>query len=582
MENDMSGQCHKGLAYRRENAKRRQYERNGELFVSKMLRLMPALILSSLSTLLLSSVDGIFSGRINGSSALAAISLMTPFNVIMAAVTAFITGGILVVLPGHIADAEKTGKIYAASARLVLVAALAVLLLQVPIGWLVVKPMGLNRAEELLFWQYAIGIFLSKPVDIASTVCSFILIANGKNNRILQLSLIEGICNTVLDFLFIVVLKLGVFGAGLGTLFSILTRFGFSIRYLRKETSVFPLRKCECRKEMKEIVSAGFPSATTRLANMITGYVLTWMVADTMGVDGLAVKSVLAFVGSLESMLLLALGQSVGPLLGLLKGGGDVKGMNQAVKSAFRVSLIPFALLTVLCILLHSLIFRLYGFDEIPAIGFTAMVVFTLPFVTDAINTLLNQFFIFSDKEKAVAGRVLMSNAILPVVFAFVFRYTLGGAFIWACYFMGSFLVAATGVVSYRKIVRDKTGEENRSLCVSFTSEDAMAMTDYVREFIGEETNTSLANKTVLVTEELTAYLDRLRQNGPVKVDLHMTWKPGEVDMALLTDGKAVHELESEELSGAYTNYDIVKMVAEELQYKYVYTLNYIKVKITA
>lgn len=149
-----------------------KYRMSGKISLSKMIEFLPATLLTSFSSLLLQSVDGIVVGNFVSEEALSSVSIFSPVSFIAGIVSVLVANGIstcLSVAAGE-NDREKIGRIKAASRVLTVAAAIALVVLQLSGTLLIISTYGLPENMRRMVWQYAIGMILSGPFGFISTV----------------------------------------------------------------------------------------------------------------------------------------------------------------------------------------------------------------------------------------------------------------------------------------------------------------------------------------------------------------------------------------------------------------------------
>ena len=75
-----------------------KYRRTGNLTGRKLAEYIPAMLMTNLSALLFTSVDGIVAGNLVGADALSSINIFFPVSVVVGAISALIASGISISL----------------------------------------------------------------------------------------------------------------------------------------------------------------------------------------------------------------------------------------------------------------------------------------------------------------------------------------------------------------------------------------------------------------------------------------------------------------------------------------------------
>ena len=179
-----------------------KFKRKNSLIRMKYLEYVPVLFITNLASLLLITIDGIFVGNYIGSTALAAVDMFTPIEVLLSAYIALIAHGIADNFADALVGNDSMKKIYIAKAIkfVILFSIIILLIIQVPIAYTILK--SYNSTPELysMAKAYTIAMLISMPFQLISNIgaCQFQEI--GKVNVLMHISIIEGIINIILNF----------------------------------------------------------------------------------------------------------------------------------------------------------------------------------------------------------------------------------------------------------------------------------------------------------------------------------------------------------------------------------------------
>ena len=284
-------------------------------------------------------VDGLFVVRLIGTDALSAVNITFPIILMSIALGMMFSSG------GSALVARRLGQKREREARrnfsLIAVSAFVCGAVLAVLGLTFLKPLlyflGTNDALFDLCHEYAYTMFLFMPVTIFNCVFFMFYIARGKAALGMAITASAGLINVILDYVFIAVLDMGLFGAALATgigysasgLFGLLY-FAFNRRgslYLEKpKWSRFVLFKA-CFNGASEMVSNVSVCIVTVLLNNI--------VMRLAGSDGVAAITVVLYMQT--SLMSVCFGYSMGisPLISYNYG----KRETARLKRTFSISL---------------------------------------------------------------------------------------------------------------------------------------------------------------------------------------------------------------------------------------------------
>lgn len=284
-------------------------------------------------------VDGLFVVRLIGTDALSAVNITFPIILMSIALGMMFSSG------GSALVARRLGQKREREARrnfsLIAVSAFVCGAVLAVLGLTFLKPLlyflGTNDALFDLCYEYAHTALLFMPITIFSCVFFMFYIARGKAALGMAITASAGLINVILDYVFIAVLDMGLFGAALATGigYSVsglmgLLYFAFNRRgslYLEKpKWNWFVLSKA-CTNGASEMVSNVSVCIVTVLLNNI--------VMRLAGSDGVAAITVVLYMQT--SLMSVCFGYSMGisPLISYNYG----KRETARLKRTFSISL---------------------------------------------------------------------------------------------------------------------------------------------------------------------------------------------------------------------------------------------------
>lgn len=283
-------------------------------------------------------VDTIFVARFIHTDALSAINIVCPaVNVTVGLGTMLATGGNAII-------SRKLGEGRSREARedftlLVLSGGgIGFLLLLAGAIWTEEILYALGASERLFPYcrDYFAVLLLFFPANLLQTLFSNLFVTAGKPGLGFGLSALAGVANIVLDYVFIELCHLGIWGAALGTGIGylipsaaglvIFARNGGSLSFARPKIKWGVLWE-SCTNGSSEMVS--------QLASAITTFLFNAAMMDLMGEDGVAAITILIYAQFLLSTLYIGFSIGVAPVIGFLYGNGD----SVRQKKVFRISL---------------------------------------------------------------------------------------------------------------------------------------------------------------------------------------------------------------------------------------------------
>ncbi|MCI8549810.1 MAG: MATE family efflux transporter [Lachnospiraceae bacterium] len=268
-------------------------------------------------------VDTIFVAQFVNTDALSAINIVCPVvNITVGLGTMIATGGNAIV--SRKMGAGKNNEAREDFTLLVITAAVVGLIILITgIIWIdhIVYALG---SGSLLFpycKDYLRVLFLFIPANMVQTVLANLFVTAGKPGLGFGLSLLSGLANIILDYVFIVICRLGICGAALGTGFGYLIPAVFgTVFFLRHEGSLSFTRPRWKWKVLKEACLNGSSEMVGQLAGAVTTFLFNASMMDLLGEDGVAAITIMIYSQFLLNTLYIGFSMGVAPIVGFNHG----------------------------------------------------------------------------------------------------------------------------------------------------------------------------------------------------------------------------------------------------------------------
>ncbi len=377
--------------------------------MKRLIRFALPFLGSALIQQLYSTTDLIFAGWYLGKDGVAAIGGTS----ILATVIIGIFTGLSVGISTHVARLYGEGNFdkikRAVGAALVLIAILAVPFLLFFEGFADVLLQFMHIPDDI--FESALTYLRIYSLSVVSitmyNVITGILRAMGDSFRPMLAQLVGGITNVVMNYLLIVQLKMGVFGAGLTTFISqsiaaLLTFVFFAL--VAKKKGIGGIHPCISLWDTMEILKVGIPSAVQASIITLSNFFVQSDV-NTLGVVSIAAFAAYYKVENFIYYPIMAVGQANAVIAAQDYGSGDHKRMFNGVKRSMIFGLVLTLTLAVILIIMRRYLFMLFGKnEEVIALGMK-MVCISFPF-----------YFLYLVME-VLAGTIRSTgDALLPMV----------------------------------------------------------------------------------------------------------------------------------------------------------------------
>lgn len=566
----------------------KKYRMSGKISMSKMIEYLPATLLTSFSSLLLQSVDGIVVGNFVSEEALSSVSIFSPVSFIAGIVSVLVANGIstcLSVAAGE-NDRAKIGRIKAASRVLTVAAAIALVVLQLSGTLLIISTYGLPENMRRMVWQYAIGMILSGPFGFISTVGVYQLQVIGKMKLLARLAVMEGGLNLVLDVVFTKYLGMGTAGVGFGTAGATIIRCVVTMVVVMKSTDLF--KTGEIKPEisaMKEILRTGLPNAANVAMQTLQSYLMIMILIKGFGPDAGVVLAVCNFCNSLYGVLSAGVTGSMRPLVGLMTGAEDVVGLKLLIRQGMAVMELLVTLLAGAIVIAPQVFYRIYNVNVIPNGGMTALRIYAIYFFVSGVNEILRLFMV-NQKDTGFASAMPVVRTVVRLSSAWFFGMVLSAPFIWLAYPLGEGMECLLNAARYRRLTRMEAGEGDdvRILYLSVKPSEAVEVSRMLRSFADDEGYPKrISYRISLAMEEMVAYAKKVHEGAEVETQIVVRLAMDRGVFVVIDNGmKIVLDDDSENVKLVTDNYNLLSKLANSMEHQYLLSMNLTKLEFLA
>ncbi len=559
----------------------KKYPLKSDLTGNKLLRYLPTLIATNLSTMLLVTVDSLVAGNMVGANALASISFFNPILSVIGAFTPIVSMGASTVLSIRMGDTDTDGLNRAKDAikKLTIVYAIVVSLIQIPIVYFMIRSYGLTGEVLSYTTSYAIGVMLATPFSIINAVGVYQFQALGKMKILMSMAVLEGGCNLLFDIIFVGPLNMGVAGTGYGTLCANIIRCTVTVVYLLKKSNMYNTGGIKATlQDYKAIVIKGIPEAAYLGVLAIQNYIIMRIIVGYFGEEGGVIKGVTAFAFSVANVMLTSVQGAARPMVGLLNGVDDKKGVRGLLLQSVMLNILLPGIIVVVVLIWPELFYSLQGVKEIPVGGELSVRLYALSFVFTGINALFRMYFTAREYHRFSTVLTIVGNILVPI-FAYLIGLFLNAPFIWLSYSIAQIIILIVNVIRYGAVYRtDKESDTFiHRIYLSVKPEEAVDASKMIHEYVKEKNYSERdANRASLCMEEMVVYSEKASDDKELRNQIMFCFSDKETRFVMLDDGECImfdNDTEKQEL--VTDNYGLIKRLADNVSYSYVLDMNH-------
>lgn len=380
----------------------------------RLLRFILPSVVMMIFTSIYGVVDGIFVSNFAGKTPFAAINLIMPYLMVFGTLGFMIgTGGTaLVSMTLGMGDRKKANALFSMLTYVSIVG--GVILTVLSLIFLRPAAILLGATGQMLedAVTYGVIVQLALTAYVLQYAYQSFCIAAERPNLSLTMTVASGVCNIVLDALFVAVLQWGLVGAAWATAIAQYLGAVIPIVYFaRPNSSALRLGKCRFDgKALLRTVTNGASELMSNVSMSLVGMLYNLQLLHYAGEDGIAAYGVIMYVNFIFISVFIGFVIGSAPIFGYNHGADN----REELRSMFRKSLVLIGLLAVLMtggglLLARPLSAVFVGYDpgllEMTARGF---VIYTLSYLLCGFNIFGSSLF------------TALNNGLVSAVISFI------------------------------------------------------------------------------------------------------------------------------------------------------------------
>ena len=190
-------------------------------------------------------------------------------------------------------------------------------------------------------------------ISVVQVLFQVFFVTAGKPKLGLILNVASGISNIVFDYVFIVLMDMGIKGAGWGTVTSFLIGGIPPLIYFMKPRSVLYFVKPEWNTQvLLHSMSNGVSELITNISSGVTTYLFNKVMMQMMGQDGVAAITIILYAKFLFASAYMGFSNGVAPVFSYQYGKRNHVQLKRLFKMSMGIILVSSAVISVLSFLL--------------------------------------------------------------------------------------------------------------------------------------------------------------------------------------------------------------------------------------
>lgn len=544
-------------------------------------------------------IDSLMVGNFISADAMTGVGVCMPLEQMLSAVAVMLSvgaGGMIAVAAGA-RKRDEADRIFSAVLILNVLAGVLFLALLLPFTPRMAQFLAGEESITPLTWQYLRIMVWRTPFMMTLYALGVLVRTDGMAKLASQGILLSQIVNIGLDLLFIGALGMGMAGAAIATVASDVAGLGcIALRYFKSKSRTLRLVRFGDPRAFwalaRTLAASGVPAATAIGLVSVKVWCVYRILEQCGGADAMQVYAVCMSVLTLLSMVADGLQEAMIPILGVLYGEKDYRGVRMLARYVMRFSFTLAVPLVILLLLFPQFVLTLFHLS--PEVAAGGVVGFRL-FCTSLLGVLvafMMMYYYTTIGETKPAGWLSVVEGILVIVpAAWLLSRVLGTLGVWIGFIVGE----AAGVaflLIYVRIMRARDPERYPDIYLIPLSEQELlydvslkagrdSAAALSRGAIGALKESGVAEevavKAGVALEEITLNISERGSRKPVDMDVRIVRNGPNVVISLRDDGAPFNPMEyrPDEAEDYRTDGIMVfKAMTRDIQYSRVVSLN--------
>lgn len=409
---------------------------------------LPAFFTNMFTQLFKSLDDALFISRFVGSKALAALNLLAPLNCVQLAFAHLCSLGSSTI-SARLMGEGKQKEAKQVFSRIVVVTIFVGAMFSLLVNTFakpILTTLGANQ-ELYSFAIYQIRLVYSiEPIILLNTAFALYYSTAGKPKIGTICSIANGATNILLDFILIVIFKLGALGAAIATAAGEIVTFTIGIVFYTNKNNEIHFIKPDGQyiSTALECFKFALPQVINSLSFAVTSLITNKQLLGLSGSDAVAANAIVSDIRSILMSGLVGIAASLGPVIAYNYGERNVEKLRNTLYSILKIWLLGSLTLIMIGYIVRTPLVSIYmsesstqEFHDMSLFGITIEIL-SIPFASACI--IANRMFIALSNAKMCTTISIFRNLIFRAFSLILLPIMFGVTGVWVAIPFGEFL----------------------------------------------------------------------------------------------------------------------------------------------
>ncbi|HZK34341.1 MAG TPA: MATE family efflux transporter [Bacillota bacterium] len=374
--------------------------------------------------------DTFFVARGIGSDGLAALNLAIP-------IYSFINGaGLMIGMGGATRySISKSNTIFTQSLHLTLMLSGILVAMGLFLPDQIATLLGADMVTHQMTSIYVKVILCLSPAFMLNTLM-ICFVRNDENPRLPMIAMLLGsLSNIILDYIFIFIFDMGMFGAAIATGIAPIVSLMVLSRHITGKKNTFHLERSKLvLYAFKDISLLGLPSLIAELSSGIVMIIFNSLLLGLVGNLGVAAYGIIANIAIVILSIFTGIAQGIQPIVSKNYGDGNFGNTGRTLKYGIVVTFAFAVFVYILSFVFAQPVVNIFNKDQdlqLAKIAIGGLRIYFIAFIFGGANILFASYFAAVDRPKNAFNISILRGFILVVPLAFILTKLFGLTGIW-------------------------------------------------------------------------------------------------------------------------------------------------------
>ena len=404
---------------------------------SKLIKFTLPTIAMMIFTSIYGVVDGVFVSNCVGSDAFAAVNLIMPIIMILGSVGFMIGTGGSAIVSKTLGEGkkEKANEYFSMLVYLCVVSGVILSVIDIIFTGPIAVLLGAKGsiAKDCVTYGRTV-FFMLTGLFLQNAFQSFLVVAE-KPKLGLFVTVLAGFTNMFLDFLFVYVLRFGVFGAALATGISQFVGSVIPIIYFASgKNNVLKLTKCRFNKDIiiKTCIN-GSSEMVTNMSMSLVNILYNMQLMKYIGTNGVVAYGIIMYVGFIFVGTYMGYAVGSAPVISYHYGAGNKDELKNLFKRSLTIIIVSSVVMTFIAEIIAGYLAGIFVSYDNNLLELTteAIRIYAVSYLISGVNIFASSFFTALNNGVVSAVISFMRMFVFQIVMILLLPVVLGISGIW-------------------------------------------------------------------------------------------------------------------------------------------------------